>query len=50
MKNNDAIFLEIQRSTAGLFLVRTIDGHRITFGEEVSSGLFETFMEKLDSA
>jgi catechol 2,3-dioxygenase-like lactoylglutathione lyase family enzyme len=32
------------------FSVRTIDGHRITFGEEVSSGQFETFMEKLASA
>lgn len=28
------------------FSVRTIDGHRITFGEEVSPDLFETFMEK----
>ena len=27
------------------FSVRTIDGHRITFGEEISSEMFEKFME-----
>ena len=31
------------------FSIRTIDGHRITFGEEVSSKLFEKFMKEINS-
>ena len=31
------------------FSIRTIDGHRITFGEESSSKLFEKFMEEANS-
>ena len=31
------------------FSIRTIDGHRITFGEEISSQSFEKFMEKVNT-
>ena len=31
------------------FSIRTIDGHRITFGEEVSVKLFEEFMETVNT-
>ena len=29
------------------FSIRTIDGHRITFGEEISAQLFEKSMEEV---
>ncbi len=31
------------------FSIRTIDGHRITFGEEISSQLFEKFTEEVNT-
>ena len=31
------------------FSIRTIDGHRITFGEEISAKIFEEFMEEEDT-
>jgi uncharacterized glyoxalase superfamily protein PhnB len=31
------------------FSIRTVDGYRITFGEEVSPQVFETFMKELNT-
>jgi catechol 2,3-dioxygenase-like lactoylglutathione lyase family enzyme len=31
------------------FSIRTIDGHRITFGEDVSSQVFENFMKEVNT-